>query len=222
MRRRHRTARNFIIFCAVLALMLVVTIITYSIIDTARKKTSSSSDSLLTITPNDLHAIHDLILVGYAAVFMRVQTVGVGEVHQAVHNLTRALPTLHPYQNCRALLAQEAMSPAATPLAEVAASSGIAWSCLPAAFTENDFTRPFTPAAVTNPQLAKQARNPGVKVTASAKLGACAASHWPRTCSYWSSIHSMALRAELLRVSGSAFLSMMVTVVASGATQCRG
>merc|ERR1712217_227783 len=77
------------------------------------------------------------------------------------------------------------------------------------------------PEALENSDLAHQARDPALVSPDTLDLGACRGSHWPRTCSYWASLHSMAYRADVLG-SGRLFLQAAITVLAGGATMCGG
>jgi len=67
--------------------------------------------------------------------------------------------------------------------------------------------------------LAEDARDPFLREPR--LLTACRGSHWPRTCSYWASMHSMAYRADALGL-GARFLPALLAVLAGGATMCGG
>lgn len=171
------------------------------------------------IAPNDLWAIHDLLLVGYSAVFMQKDSAGAEEARQGALSLAKMLPQLHPHGPCREALAA-ALGDGKVGYDELVRAAKISWSCLPAGFSETSFKfeTPFTEAAVNDPGLEYQGRMPKV---VDAKLGACEGSKWDRTCSYWTSMHLMAYRADALGLTGL-FVKALVPLLAGGATQCGG
>jgi len=65
--------------------------------------------------------------------------------------------------------------------------------------------------------LAQDGKNPGL--VDSSVLGACRSSNWPRTCSFWLSLHAMAYLADANHV-GTKFLQMISAIIAGGALQC--
>lgn len=69
------------------------------------------------------------------------------------------------------------------------------------------------------PDGANSARDPKLKDTS--VLGACQNSQWHRTCSFWVSMHVMALRADSLGL-GTRFFQTALSVLAGGATMCGG
>jgi len=73
--------------------------------------------------------------------------------------------------------------------------------------------------ALDDEDLAHHARNP--RPLDYSKLGACKGTKWPRTCSYWVSMHTMAYRADALHLSLK-FLTALMPILASGATMCGG
>jgi len=101
--------------------------------------------------------------------------------------------------------------------AGIVAAAKASWECLPGNFTEASFDTPYTEAAIDSAGYAFRAKMPKVLQ----RLGACEGSQWPRTCSYWSSMHTLAHRADLLKL-GSQFLEAIVPVLAGGATLCGG
>jgi len=172
---------------------------------------------------NDVYALHDLLLVGWSAVFMRNCSSGQTSVRDAVHQVTQLLPSLHPSASCRASLAAQALPPSSSHLDAVAWTARECWSCLPAHFTADDFSAVFDVAAVQDQKLQVAAKNPQiVSESKKAALGTCQASTWARTCSYWTSLHAMAARGEALGLDGTMLLQAMITTMAGGATQCRG
>jgi len=181
------------------------------------------------ITPNDLWAIHDLLLVGYDGYFMKKDSPGHAEAQEAAAELARLLPHLHPHLPCREMLttAMARYPPVPRgpseayllPQPAIVEAAEAAWRCLPAAFTVASFTASFSLAALQDDQQAQQAKDPNLRDHS--VLGACLLSKWPRTCSYWASIHGMALRADALGL-GAPFLRAIVPILASGATMCGG
>jgi len=170
------------------------------------------------ITPDDFWAIHDLLLTGYTAPFLG-EGPGKEEARWGAAALADLLPRLHPHGPCRAGIAGalEALGTGGAPRARVVAAAGASWACLPGNFTEASFDTPYTEEAIDNITMAQEARMPALKQ----KVGACEGSGWPRTCSYWSSMHAMAHRADMLGLGGQ-FLAAVVPVLASGATLCAG
>lgn len=181
------------------------------------------------ITPNDFWAIHDLLLVGYDAYFMKRDSEGQREVQANALELTRLMPQLHPWPPCREQIGA-AMAGVDAGAPRVIAAAKAAWRCLPAHYDETSFTTAFVPQALWNPDttkgqgelvegLAEDARDPFLHNPH--VLGACRGSHWPRTCSYWASIHNMAYRADALGLSAR-FMPAIIAVLAGGATMCGG
>lgn len=167
---------------------------------------------------NDLWGIHDLLLMGYRAPFMKPGSAGLQEVQASAVELAGLLPQVHPHAPCRQRI-HEAVAAAAGE-ARVVQAAQAAWDCLPAQFTPASFDIAFTAEGLdSNPGLAGDARNP--KVLNPAVLGACAGTLWHRTCSYWVSLHAMAYRADALQL-GPTFLHHALTVLAGGATMCGG
>ena len=92
------------------------------------KQTSS-----LIIQPNDLYAMHDILLAGYAGVFMKTNSLGKALVQASAWNLTQLLPTLHPYQPCRSRL--QALPKQSSQIGSVASVAKALWGCLPYHFS---------------------------------------------------------------------------------------
>jgi hypothetical protein len=190
------------------------------------------------IVPDDLWAIHDLLLAGYTAPFMK-EGPGKEEVRQSAQNLAKLLPQIHPHEPCRAQIGSALEGQAADRMrrgtagwadnaaleelaeresrAGVVAAAQASWACLPGNFTEASFDNPFTEEAIDKWDAQFATRMPSVRQ----KLGACEGSKWPRTCSYWSSMHTMAHRADQLGLGGQ-LLGAVIPVLAAGATMCGG
>jgi hypothetical protein len=105
--------------------------------------------------------------------------------------------------------------------AGVVAAAKASWACLPGNFTEASFDAPYTEEAIDKRENQLSTRMPSVRLDAHVSLGACEGSKWPRTCSYWSSMHIMAHRADQLGLGGQ-FLGAVVPMLAAGATMCGG
>lgn len=192
--------------------------------------------SSLIIQPNDLYAMHDILLAGYAGVFMKNDTLGKALVQASAWNLTSHLNTLHPYEPCRTRLL--ALPPQSTQIRTVAAAANVLWECLPYHFSTQAFVGgvAFNASTVSNRNLQDAARNPQLKAIPCHALGSCMDSGWTRTCSYWAAIHAMALRSEVPDVSDTTsvlsdssdstdkatFLRSLLVTIAGGITQCRG
>jgi len=180
--------------------------------------TEACSEALLeNIVANDLWAIHDLLLVGYSAVFLNT-TQSKQEVQGHAYELAKLLPHLHPHKPCRHEIAR-AMNSAGDERSSVVAAAEAAWACLPAKFSYRSFNNPFTEEGLDDFTKAKSARMPVPKDTD--QLCACRGSKWPRACSYWASLHTMAYRADAL-LRGKEFLRSVVPIIISGALQCGG
>eukprot|EP00435_Cladocopium_sp_Y103_P051402 s2238_g15.t6 len=171
---------------------------------------------------DDLWAVHDLVLAGYAGIFMKPDSAGLQEVQIASKKLAALLPAIHPLEHCRQQFAMILGGAAGSPvLTEVTDDMHIAvarsaWSCL--ALTEASFQDPFLPKAIGNFEAYKAAKMTVPKRTLN---GVCGQSAWPRTCSYWVSMHLLAARADLLLL-GHQLLDALVPILAGGATFCGG
>lgn len=170
------------------------------------------------IVANDLWGIRDLLLVGYAAVFMVDGSSGKAEVRQHVSDFALMLPHLHPHEPCRLALG-EALARAERGREEVFSAASAAWSCLPAQFTADFFKYPFDADAVDDSERAYDGRMPTIRDPS--LLGVCRGSQWPRACSYWVSMHLLAYRADALGM-GESFLRAITAILAGGATMCGG
>mmetsp|Transcript_36269 Transcript_36269/g.85096 ORF Transcript_36269/g.85096 Transcript_36269/m.85096 type:complete len:301 (-) Transcript_36269:704-1606(-) len=213
-----------------MAAMAAVILLVASGRRTARSKAADferqrMQGDLAIAAPNDLWAVHDLLLVGQTGVFMKQDSAGKVEVQEAAYDLAKLLPALHPHAPCRAQLAKVlGSSPGqvaqARPNRDIllkAATTSL--QCLPAKFTSADFETFFGEKEMSDSDAAYDARMP---IPRKAKaLGACMSSKWPRTCSYWVSMHAMAYRADVLGL-GQTFLKSLVPVLAGGATMCGG
>eukprot|EP00405_Crypthecodinium_cohnii_P033151 CAMPEP_0206525146 /NCGR_PEP_ID=MMETSP0324_2-20121206/68574_1 /ASSEMBLY_ACC=CAM_ASM_000836 /TAXON_ID=2866 /ORGANISM="Crypthecodinium cohnii, Strain Seligo" /LENGTH=395 /DNA_ID=CAMNT_0054019785 /DNA_START=118 /DNA_END=1306 /DNA_ORIENTATION=+ len=144
------------------------------------------------IQPNDFWAIHDLLLVGYSAPFMKRDD-ELAKMPEVVSTNEKA---------------------------SIIEASLISWSCLPAKFEADHFSnKPFLPSALSNEEEAREARNPRIRDRS--LLGVCADSDWDRGCSLWASLHSMALRADALGLN-ALFYRAVMPVLIGGVTMCGG
>lgn len=171
------------------------------------------------IKPDDLWAVHDLLLLGYKAPFMIEGSAGQLEVRSKAEELASLMSRIHPYEPCR----QQIQAAFTGGRAGIVAASEASWACLPRRFTPEMFTVAFTVEGLDQPPLqgglADKARNP--KLLDVTGLSACAATQWPRTCSLWASIHTMAYRADALGL-GTQFRHAVLALLAGGATMCGG
>eukprot|EP00747_Dinoflagellata_sp_TGD_P002273 gnl/TRDRNA2_/TRDRNA2_103569_c0_seq2.p1 gnl/TRDRNA2_/TRDRNA2_103569_c0~~gnl/TRDRNA2_/TRDRNA2_103569_c0_seq2.p1 ORF type:complete len:433 (+),score=17.32 gnl/TRDRNA2_/TRDRNA2_103569_c0_seq2:52-1350(+) len=183
--------------------------------------------------PTDLWAIRDLLLIGYAGVFMKRRSWGLGQVERSAVDLARLLPQLHPLKSCRQAMA-EALDPAPTWRewllwrfgfgywrTGLEAVAEAAWSCLN--LTASSFESPFHLSGWQQAEGMYTGPPPTTTPTqaTSAMLGVCAGSKWPRACSMWVALHFMAYRADALGL-GRTFLTLLIDVIAGGATLCGG
>lgn len=147
--------------------------------------------------------IHDLLLGGYRAPFMKEGSGGKAEVQEHAFLLATMVKTLHPVARCR-----EQMQPLTLDgdkqkfCADVAA---VALTCLN--LEANSFKHNF-----------KTGREP-----ANAIIGTCTGSKWPMACSIWISLHAMArLADEKPEPMSLDFVKSVFAVIAGGATECGG
>jgi len=176
-------------------------------------------NNALLIQPNDLWGMHDLLMVGYAAVFETPDTEGHNIIQQSAITLAQLLPALHPYAPCRNQLASHTGQGSELVVRQAKTS----WQCLPHTFTTSDFkdSMTFDAECLDSPLKARTAKFPVISSPAARNaLSSCKYSKWDRTCSYWSTIHSLTLRAEAL--SSPNFLQLLVTILWGGVTQCAG
>lgn len=180
------------------------------------KRTSVSPKDII---PNDLWALHDLIIVGYGAPFVSTEAAK-SEVQEAGKKLVDLMPDLHPYPACRLEVGNVLNQTEANDEVKLVSAIQALWNCLPAKFTADDFNNSLTENYLSaNMDAFYEARmtvpkDPSV-------LGACRESKWPRTCSLWSGLHTMALRADALQ-KGNEFISAVIPILAGGATLCGG
>jgi len=165
----------------------------------------------LSMKANDMWALHDLLLIGYHGIFLQPNSAAKREVQEAATRLAKMLPRVHPHKACRTVLAQ-VVGKSATPDISVVAEA--AWACLPQNFSSADFDTAFLKES--DGAAAKMPR-PKEHV----ELGACQGSGWPRTCSYWVSLHLMAFRADVFRL-GTEFVHAVIPLLAGGAVLCNG
>ena len=170
--------------------------------------------------PNDLHAIHDLLAVGAAGVFLNSEDKS--EVAQAADSFAELLEEIHPIEECRDEIREARKRPDLASLGgrmdpATAAAANAAWRCLPAHFEEIHFDKPFEVAHVGSPGLEKRGRR--AKVLDRTLLGACKPTSWDRACSLWVSIHALSARADALGKSRE-FIRHVYPLLAGGATQC--
>lgn len=181
-------------------------------------------NSLEFARPNDLWGIHDLLLAGYAGIFMEPNTKGWQEVRESSMRLTALLPAIHPSLECRERLARSLGGTAGSPLTNQVSEElhlkavSETWACLPAEFKPDDFKNPLLPDAIGDFEAYKAAR---MTQPLYPPKGVCEKSAWPRTCSFWVSMHLMAARADQLSL-GVEFLEAVVPILAGGATFCGG
>ena len=123
------------------------------------------------IVENDFWAVHDLLMIGYNAYFMRRGTAGQAEVQKATAGLAQLLVAVHPVGLCRQMIAS-AIGGAGGDRATVVAAAEASWACLPAKFGPASFTAAFTEEALDDEDLAHRARDPKV-LDPHSVLGAC-------------------------------------------------
>ncbi len=170
--------------------------------------------------PNDLHAIHDLLAVGAAGVFLNQEDKP--EVAQAADSFAELLEEIHPLEECRHEITEARKRPDLASLGgrmepSTAAAANAAWRCLPGHFESINFDKPFEVAHVGSPGLEKRGRR--AKVLDRTLLGACKPTSWDRACSLWVSIHALSARADQLGRSRE-FIRHVYPLLAGGATQC--
>jgi len=154
---------------------------------------------------------------------MKQDSDGKKKVEQSALDLAQMLPQLHPYGPCREHIRSAMLHSGGTRQGLVAAASA-AWSCLPMGSDGTSIADAFQGAFTLETfdhagPLQSSARNPIPRHPHS--LGVCRQSSWHRTCSYWASFHTMALRADLLGL-GRRFLHSISNLIAGGATMCGG
>eukprot|EP00434_Breviolum_minutum_P031170 symbB.v1.2.027567.t1/scaffold2838.1/size69213/8 len=152
------------------------------------------------------------------------EDLGSQEVKTASKKLTALLPAIHPLDQCRQRFADTLGGTIGSPFAkqvtdEMQMQAALdAWDCLPSHFKAQDFKDPFLPDALGNFEAYKAAK---MTVPKNRLKGVCGLSPWPRTCSFWVSMHLLAARADLLLL-GHELLDALVPILAGGATFCGG
>lgn len=163
---------------------------------------------LQNVVPLDLWAIHDLLIVGKKGPLLRPTA---GNSHkmeeEAAQHLGDLMCDLHPIAACREAVCK------ATSVEDKAAAS---WSCL--GLTAADFTEAYTPEEANSKAMQEVDRTTPKFVD---KLGVCKDSQWQRACSYWTSMHVLGLRADLLK-KGQDFFNTMVQIISGGVLYCTG
>lgn len=173
------------------------------------------------IIPNDLWAVHDLLLGGYSSFFMQRDTEGHLEVQSHAVELADMLPKLHPHEPCREQIGN-AIAGLSDGRQRVEAAANASWSCLPHSFSEASFYTPLKKIMVPSEEPSKEAIDARMPLLKNRSLlGACEGSRWPRTCSFWASLHTMAYRADALQL-GKPFIHAVFPLLAGGATMCGG
>jgi hypothetical protein len=165
----------------------------------------SSTNALEKIVPLDLWAIHDLLMVGHRGPLVRTDAAAsLRMVHTAADSLAGMLHDIHPVPECRLAVAQADT---------LAAKAGASWTCL--GLTPSSFNGAFVSDSQSNYDV------DSTRPKFYEKLGACKDSQWPRACSYWTSMHAMGVRADMLG-KGKEFFQALVHIFAGGALYCMG
>jgi len=131
---------------------------------------------------------------------------GKPSAEQAAESLAGMLHLVHPVSACR-----EAMKSASS-LNDKAAAS---WSCLDLSAAN------FTGALTSDSQDTFESAAVSAEPSFTDQLGACAGTQWHRACSFWVSMHAMAVRAEM-HGQGIAFFEAVTRIIAGGALYCAG
>jgi len=173
------------------------------------------------VMPNDFWAVHDLLLLGYDAYFMKEGSEGKLQVQQSALELAGLMQDLHPHAPCRQQIgaAFGAAGGLAGGASAIIAAAAASWACLPAHYDKLTVKTPFLPELLGTSMRAQKTRMSAPLDLNT--LGACRDSAWPRTCSFWVSMHAMAYRADALGVS-TRFLQAVLPVLAGGVTMCGG
>lgn len=177
------------------------------------------------IVPNDLWAIHDLVLLGYYGVMLKGEHMAKNTsdalliAQAAASKISAMLPSIHPVAKCREDLAKVAAETAgsANPASSMERVAETTWTCL--GLSATDFVSPFVSlSAPWGQALQDMHSEPNSTLV---QLGDCNGSGWPRACSLWASIHSLALRADTLGL-GREFFNATVQVLSGGPLFCVG
>lgn len=155
------------------------------------------------ISPLDMWAIHDLLLIGHKGPLIQDDK-GRDSVQSAANSLSNMLHDIHPVAACR-----DAVGNAA----DLASKAQASWSCL--GLTKDNFTGAFT----SEKSKFADAANTAPKFDH--MLGACAGSQWPRACSYWASMHAMGVRADVQQKANEYFQDIL-RIISGGALYCIG
>jgi hypothetical protein len=173
-----------------------------------RQRRAARQNPPISVTPKDLWAIHDLLILGDTPPLLDKGHAGIPLVKDAAVALGDMLGTIHPVHACRSAIAG---------VTGIKAKAKAAWSCLGVSAT--DFDAVVTPGTA-HPGGSKFNRDVG-NPEPSFTLGACQGSHWPRGCSYWVSAHSLAVLAEANNM-GTKFFQAFMRIIAGGALYCHG
>lgn len=159
------------------------------------------------VSPLDLWAIHDLLLVGHRAPLLQEPGArpadGTATVQAAASSLAGMLHEIHPIPACR-----KAVGDAESLIDKAEAT----WTCLGLS------AKNFSGAATSE---SSQPEPDNTEPNFHEMLGACAGSKWPRGCSYWASMHAMGVRADMGQRSAD-FLNAMLRIISGGALYCFG
>lgn len=151
---------------------------------------------------------------------MKSNSPGQQEVRKSAEAFAAMLPEIHPTAACREAI-KTALGDKSSDLIHLRRAADASLSCLPAKFRRESFSDFFNASDTSGDFYSEafKARNP--EVLDKEVLGACKTSLWPRACSYWSSLHLMAYRADLLN-KGTQFLHAVVPLLAGGSVLCEG
>lgn len=202
-----------------LCIFVVVSVVCWLIILNWHSAEPDRTGNLHLLQANDLHGIHDLLMVGYAGIW--ISDSGKKEIQKSVCGIAKMLPSIHPVAECRSTFQKILDQDQEDCKQIVIRMADASWQCLPARFSGEDYSAVFTPEALADKDLQKVADNPELVPQSRSMLGACAETSWDRTCSYWVALHAMSLRAEQ-QGTGKEFLENAITAISSGATQCKG
>lgn len=203
-----------------LAVIGYAVLIVLSVLGHIEEDSPDNSAAPADFVANDLWAVHDLLLVGYAAPFMKPGSDGERTVRASAVELARLLPLLHPYKPCRQQVGVALTgNPGMGDLDVVAAAADASWACLPAKFSATDFMQPVSAKHMHARSGLVHLKSTAPLSPKSMQLGACRLSSWPRTCSYWAVLHGMALQADHSGKSWE-FLKAVANVISGGVTMC--
>jgi len=168
--------------------------------------------------PTDFWGIRDLVLVGYSALFMKHNSTGMRSIQEGAVELTEMLPQLHPFPLCRSQL-KSTLAPIKNERERIIHAARVCLSCLPGKVSVDSFDDPFIEEGMDDIDTAQMGKMPEFEDTSS--LSVCRNTQWPRTCSYWVSLHAMSYRADLFQLSHR-FMNAVVKILAGGALMCHG